>query len=231
MRAQPRTDYQRGRILAALAADTLTAQELADKLHLTRDGINLHLKAMKEAMPKLVHIASYDRNTQGGRPAPRYRPGDKKDAIYQASRTPTRHLKIDQNFAATKKALRTTSMTSAQLGEVLGVTANWARHFVARLREERQVYISGWIPLRAGIAPLYTLGNREDVPRPVCDKKKAYKRLKERRETDPAVREQYERDLKRRAIKSRIAKLKVKPPLWFAALPGALSLAGTKEAA
>jgi predicted ArsR family transcriptional regulator len=225
MRAQPRTEYQRGRILAAIATEALTAQQLADKLHLTRDAINIHLKAMKTATPRAVHISGLASCSRGGRPAPRYSPGDKPDAVYTSSRAPTRHLKIEQNFAATLKALRATSMTSAQLGEVLGVSANWARHFVAKLREEHRVYISGWIPMRAGIAPTYTLGDREDVPRPVCDKKAAYMRLKERRKTDPDAQERYERDLRRRAIKDRIAKLKTKPQPWFAALPGAQAAA------
>lgn len=217
----PRGARQRNRILAAIATEPLTAQQLADKLHLSRDGINIHLKLMKNASPRMVHVSGWLQCPKGGRPAPQYRPGDKPDAAYVTTRTPTRHLKIGQNFAIIKRELRCKSMTTAQLGEVLGITSNWARHFVAQLRAEKKVYIAGWKHLPAGIAPLYTLGNREDVPKPPCDKASAYQRLKEKRKSDPAAQERYERDLKRRRIQSRIVKLRNNPQTWFGVLPGA----------
>lgn len=225
-----RTVYQRSRILAAIAAEALTAQELADKLHLSRDGINIHLKAMKAAKPRQVHVASWVYNRKGGRPAPRYRPGDEPDAVYQAKRTPTRHLQIDWQLAKIKKLLRS-PMTATQLSLALGVSSNWTRSLLARLRAEKQVRIAGWQSLSAGIAPLYGLGSQDDVPRPPVDPKQAYARLKQRRATDDHARDVHERDLKRRQIKSRIAKLRGKPQAWFAALPGAKSMAERKEAA
>lgn len=218
MGADPRTAYQRGRILAAIATEPLTAQELADRLHLTRDGINIHLKAMKNAEPRQVHVASYDRNVQGGRPAPRYRPGDAKDAVYEPSRTPKRHLQVGKQLAKIKKLLRAKPMSATQLGQALATSPGWARNLVARLRAAKQVYIGGWQSFGSGIAPLYALGAREDVPRPPIDPKNAYARLKRRRETDDHAREVYERDLRRRAVNSKIKKLKAKPQGIFAAL-------------
>jgi predicted ArsR family transcriptional regulator len=218
MPADTRTAYQRGRILAAIAAEALTAQQLADRLHLTRDGINIHLKAMKEAAPRQVHVAGWVYNPQGGRPAPMYRPGDRPDAKYVAARAPTRHLQVGKQLAKIKRLLRAKPMTAAQLGQALGTSSGWARNLVVRLRAEKQVYIAGWQSPGAGIAPLYAMGARDDVPRPPIDPKNAYARLKHRRETDDHAREVYERDLRRRALNSKIKKLKAKPQGIFAAL-------------
>jgi predicted ArsR family transcriptional regulator len=216
--SDPRTAYQRGRILAAIANEPLTAQQLADRLHLTRDGINIHLKAMKEATPRLVHIAGHVYNPDGGRPAPKYSPGDKQDAVYVSSRVPTRHLQTDQNKAKIMRLLESKKMTILQLAEQIDLSHQWTRHLIAGLRKDKRVHIGGWQRQTAGIAPLYAIGNKADVKKPVMSSAEAYKRFKARLKSDPDAKENHYVTQKRRRMKTHIKRLMAKPQPWFAAL-------------
>jgi predicted ArsR family transcriptional regulator len=164
----PRGAYQRGRILAAIAIAPLTAQQLADKLHLTKDAINLHLKVMKEASPRLVHIAGYLYNRDGGRPAPQYRPGDGKDAVYVKTRPilQGRNQVVEQTFRRVIDLLRRKPMTAKELGDALDLAPARARWYINELRTStpKRVYISRFTPNFAGYpAPVYAVGDKPDV--------------------------------------------------------------------
>jgi hypothetical protein len=218
--AESRTAYQRGRILKAIEHEALTAQQLADKLHLTRDGINIHLKAMKTATPRVVHVASWVYSPQGGRPAPQYSPGDKPDAPYVATRAPTRHLQIDKQKASIERLLEAKAMTILQLAAALHLSHQWTRHLIAVMRAERRVRIGGWQRQTAGIAPLYAIGSRADAKKPVISSADAYKRRMERIKSDPDAKENYYAANKRRQMNTHIKRLTAKPQPWFAALMG-----------
>jgi predicted ArsR family transcriptional regulator len=224
----PRGAYQRGRILAAIEKEALTAQELADRLHLTRDGINIHLKAMKAMTPRLVHVSGWVYNPKGGRPAPQYRPGDTTDAKYVAVRAPTRHLQTGEHKSRIMRLLEQKKRTILQLSDELGLSHQWTRHLISELRAEGRVRIGDWQRQAAGIAPLYVIGSKANKPKPTHTKT-AWQRRMERIGANPDAREVYERMLKRRQIKERIERMK--PVTWFGALPGAQSVIQHKEAA
>lgn len=213
----PRGAYQRGRILAAIATEALTAQQLADRLHLTRDGINIHLKSMKEAAPRLIHVASYVYNPKGGRPAPQYRPGDQKDAEYVPSCAPTRHLQTPNHKAHIMRLLEQKKRTILQLSDALDLSHQWTRHLISELREEGRVHIGAWQRQSAGIAPLYAVGSKADKPMPKHTKTE-WQRLKDRINANPESREKYENSKKRRQLKERIKRMHATPQSWFAAL-------------
>lgn len=225
---EPRTVYQRGRILAAIAEKSLTAQELADKLHLTRDAINIHLKAMKEASPRQVYVASWVYNPKGGRPAPQYSAGNWPDAQFVSSRTPTRHLQTAKQKERIMRLLESKKMTILQLSAEMHLSHQWTRHLIAELRQANRVHIGAWQRQLAGIAPLYAIGDKRDMPKPQHTKTE-WQRLKARIKADPDAKERYEQSKKRRQLKARIERMK--PVTWFAALPGAQSVAVMKEAA
>lgn len=214
----PRRDRQRARILAAIASGPLTAQELADRLHLSRDGINLHIAQMRKETPRALHISGHVFNRKGGRPAPQYSLGDLPDATYTASRAPTRHEQRDKQRARAKAELKAQPMTARQLGARMGICSGWARHYIGELREEKQAYIKGWATLNAGTAPIYAIGQREDEPKPPQDGKSVYARRKALRKVDDHAQEQYERDLARRRLNGRIEKFKRVPQTPFSAL-------------
>ena len=195
----------------------MTAQQLADKLHLTRDGINLHLKAMKEATPRLIHVAAWGYNAKGGRPAPHYRPGDQADAAYMPSRAPTRHLRIDENKARILHLIESKKMTIRQLSAALNLSHQWTRHLIAELRQDGRAHIGGWQRQEAGIAPLYAVGGKRDVPKPKHTQT-AWKRRMARVRFNPDARELYDNMKKRRAMREHIKKMAATPQPWFAAL-------------
>jgi predicted ArsR family transcriptional regulator len=164
----PRGAYQRGRILTAIANEPLTAQQLADKLHLTKDAINLHLRVMKEASPRLVHIAGYVYNPDGGRPAPQYRPGDHKDAVYVRTRHILQGRKevVDKTIQRVIELLQRKPMTAKELGDTLDLAPARARWYINHLRtsEPKRVYVKRFSPNFAGYpAPVYAAGNKPDA--------------------------------------------------------------------
>jgi predicted ArsR family transcriptional regulator len=164
----PRGAYQRSRILTAIADVALTAQQLADELHLTRDAINLHLRVMKEVSPRLVHIAGYVYNPDGGRPAPQYRPGDHKDAVYVRTRHILQGRKevVDKTFERVITLLQRKPMTAKELGDALDLAPARARWYINHLRtsEPKRVYIKRFSPNYAGYpAPVYAAGSRPDA--------------------------------------------------------------------
>lgn len=214
----PRSERQRARILAAIAVEPLTAQQLADRLHLSRDGVNLHLAKMKAMKPRLIHVSGHVYNPLGGRPAPQYSPGDKLDANYTSSRAPTRHNRVSEQLALAKKELGANPMTAANLGLKLGIRASRARFYIAKLRATKQAYIKDWIPMAAGSAPIYAVGDKPDAPRRQITGQEAWAKKKARRKKDDAAQAQYDKELARRRLDYRIERCKSKPNSWLGAL-------------
>lgn len=158
--------YQRERILAALAAGPMTAQQLAEKVHLSRSGVQLHLQAMGGHKPRLVHIADYAPAPPRHRRAPMYGVGDKDDAPYPKARAPKGLITVADRYEQILKLLRTRSRTGAEL--VGAMHLERARIYVLELHAAKKVYIADWHPQPNGgyPAPIYAAGSKPDVPRP-----------------------------------------------------------------
>jgi predicted ArsR family transcriptional regulator len=227
--ADPRTAYQRGRILAAIENEALTAGQLAERLHLTRDGINIHLKAMKEARPKLIYVAGHLYNPEGGRPAPQYRPGNAKDAEYVKTRAAVRQGRpqvVDVTTERVIELLSRTPMTAHELGAALSLTSSRARWYISQLRAEspKRVHVKRYQANFASYpSPVYAAGDKPDAVYQCKTRKELYREAMR----DPDRRE---RVLRKGRLRHMIATMRKKPVSWFAALPGAQSLA-MKEAA
>lgn len=158
-------DYQQGRILAALADGPLTAQQLADKVHLSRSGVLWHLRALGKA-PRWVCIVGYAPAPVGHRRAPLHGLGDKKDAPYPRSRVPKGVVTVEDRKAQILKLIGARQMSSAEVAESMSLQR--ARQYVCELHAAGKLYIAAWRARADGgsSVPLYAVGSLPDVPRP-----------------------------------------------------------------
>jgi len=214
--ADSRTTYQRGRILAALDGDSLTAQQLADRLHLTRDAINLHLRAMRNETPRLVHISGHVYNPEGGRPAPKYSPGDKEEATYIPTRQILQGRKnaVEHTLRRVVDLLQRTPMTAVELANALDLAPARARWYINHLRTAtlKRVYIKRYVPNFGGYpAPVYAAGNKPDAIYTPKTRKEMY----QEEMSDP---ERRQRALNRNKLRWIVKSTRKKPNGIFAAL-------------
>lgn len=207
----PRREYQQGRILAAIASEPLTAQQLADRLHLSRDMILRHLAMLMAEVPRRLHVAGFE--TTIARPAPKYGPGDLPDAVYVPTRAPTRQNEVDEQTERAAAELKACPMTTSQLADKLGLSVSRTRFYVATLRADGKAYIKAWNapPCGGDLAPVYGLGNRPDKPKARKTGAQRYRELK----ADP---EKHERNLAKRRVLYRIRKSTRAPQTWCSAL-------------
>lgn len=180
-----------------------------------RDGVNRYLKKMYDA--KLIHIAAYSLNINGGQPAPRYSIGEAPDAVYVKSRAPKRHLIVGERLAAVEQCVRY-HHSASEIAEKLGLTNARVRFYLQELRKLRPVYICAWRQLPAGIAPVYALGKKPDAPKPIRTRAMAYAETVERYKADPELNDKLERTKRLRAVRNRIEQTKKKPHNIFSAL-------------
>lgn len=77
-------------------------------------------------------------------------------------------------------------MTTNQLRLAVPMARATAIIFLAHLRAERRVYVSGWLAGGGRHAPIYALGNKPDVPEPPrITRKTKYQRERTRLQADP----------------------------------------------
>lgn len=211
----PLRDRARSRILACIEKKHMSAQELADAIFMSRDGVNRHLKKMRNE--GLIHIAAYSFNRKGGQPAPRYLAGEGQDAVYENTRTPNRHFIVTNRLLAVEQAIRY-HHTTGEIAEKLGLTNTRARYYVAILRKTRPIYICGWRQLSAGIAPIYALGSKPDAAKPIRTRAMAYAEKIKRWSADPVLSEKLELQRKVRSVRNRVESTRKKPQSIFSAL-------------
>jgi hypothetical protein len=207
----PRREYQRRRILAALKSGPLTAKQLGEKLHLSRSGITIYLKAMKEQAPRLVRVAGFYPSASGQRAAPMYGLGDKPDAKYVRTRAPKGLATAADRKTQIVKVLRTKRLTAAELNDEVGLKR--ARIYVIELHAEKRVHIAGWKKRDTGgsPAPIYAAGRGPDAPRPATQTvhekcARAWRKLK----ADPH----------RHGLHLQRNRLRKRPQTWLSALMG-----------
>lgn len=177
-----RADRQRARILAAIADKAMTAMELAQMLHMSRDHAHEYLRKMKA--DGLVHVASFICNHQGGRAAPCWKAGREKDAVYvktRAGRGDVQAMRGEQ----IKKALRGHMLSVSDISLRLHLHPAYVRRYIRKLRDAKEIRIAGWgRPPAGGFLPLYGIGSAPDVPKAPVDpqirKREYYYRHKER---------------------------------------------------
>lgn len=161
-----RTEYQRSRILAAIATDSMTTQQLADRLHLSRGATQLHLTAMMTETPRRVHISGFAQVTFKSKGAPMYLAGDKEDAKYvKVSRLKGR-ISARERKQQILKRLAIANMSGTELVESTGLQR--ARVYIAELYAAGKIHIGGWRPSLVGGSPiqLYAKGHGSDVQKP-----------------------------------------------------------------
>lgn len=161
-----RRERQEQKILAFIAEQPLTAKQLAEKLHITRDGVNIHLKRMKEEVPRRLYIADYEYSVVGGKPGPLYAAGDKEDAVYVKSRAPkcdrkNQTAKIRQQII---DRLTYCPMTIQALALMLNLSHTWTRNYTDQLRAEKKIYVLRW-ERNPGThpSPVLALGDAKDA--------------------------------------------------------------------
>lgn len=177
-----RADRQRARILAAIADKAMTATELAQVLHMSRDHAHEYLRKMKA--DGLVHVASFICNHKGGRAVPCWKAGTEKDAVYvktRAGRGDVQAMRGEQ----IKAVLRGHMLSAVDIGLRLHLHPSYVRRYIRKLRDAKEIRIAGWGKLSAGgFLPLYAVGSAPDVARapvnPQIRKREYYYRHKER---------------------------------------------------
>lgn len=162
----PRRTYQRDRILAALKCESLTALQLADKLHLSRSGAQWHLNLMMNETPRLVHVAGHARNPDGHRSAPMYGIGDKPDVKCPKARVPKGRITAADQHARILKMLAAKPMTAAEV--VQAMLLQRARIYVIEMHAAGKLHIAGWKQDASGAyrSPVYAAGPGDDAARP-----------------------------------------------------------------
>lgn len=161
-----RRAYQRARILACLQVELMTAQQLADKLHLSRSGAQWHLNLMMDEVPSLVHVAGHARHPAGQRSAPMYGLGDKPDVKCPKARAPKGRITAEGRKTQILKLLANKSLTAA---EVVGeLRLERARIYVIELHAAGVVHVAAWKQDASGAyrSPVYAAGAGSDAARP-----------------------------------------------------------------
>lgn len=207
-----RGERQKHRILALVAAQPMSARELADAVHLTLTGVLIHTKQMMRETPRRLRIAAY-RPTAAGKPTPLYGAGSEPDAIYERKRKDKQPDRVEARMAQLVQVLEDGPGTAEQLGMRMNLSTARAREYVRRLRAMGWAHISDWVaPVgRGDLAPCYALGAKKDKPKPRQTRADRYR--KERQ--DP---EKYEHILAQRRHLHQRAKLRQKPNGIFGAL-------------
>lgn len=207
----PRREYQRGRILAALEAGPQTAKQLGERLHLSRSGVTIYLAAMKSESPRLIHVVGFHPSPVGMRPAPMYGLGDLEDAKYVKTRAPKGKVTATDRHKQILKILRVKKLTGAEINSELGLKR--ARIYVIELYAQGRVHIAGWQqrPTGGSPAPVYAAGRAPDAPRPTTQSvhekcARAWAKLK----ADPH----------RHGLHLQRNRLRKKPQTWLSALMG-----------
>lgn len=162
----PRRAYQLGRILDAIETGPKTAQQLADKLHLSRSGVQGYLKAMMREVPRLVRIAGYAPSPNRQRSAPMYGLGAEPDEKCVKTRSPKGHVTEADRHSQILRLLEEKPMTAKEV--VTEMNLQRARIYMFRLHQAGKVHISAWRQQAAGgyPSPVYAAGPGEDVSRP-----------------------------------------------------------------
>lgn len=162
----PRSAFQRGRIVGALADGPLTARQLAAKLHLSLSGVTLHLSAMRTSKPRQVRIAGYAQNPNSQRPAPRYGLGSNADAKFKRSRAPKGRITAEDRKASILKLLGERQMTATEIAKAMLLER--ARVYVIEMHAAGAVHVAKWKQDSTGAyrSPVYAAGPGVDAARP-----------------------------------------------------------------
>jgi hypothetical protein len=162
----PRRAYQRTRILAAVQAGPLTAQQVADKLHLSRGGAQWHINGMMAEKPRLLHVAGHARNQEGQRSAPTYGLGDKPDVPFRKARAPKGRVTVDDRYEQIMKKLGARPMTAAEVVDEMLLQR--ARVYLIDLHAAGRIHVVSWRQDASGAwrSPVYAVGAAADAERP-----------------------------------------------------------------
>lgn len=158
--------YQLGRILAAMAAGPMSAQQLAEKIHLSRSGVQLYLTEMTRQTPRQAYIAEYAPAPVGHRRAPMYALGDKEDAPYPKARAPKGLITADDRKRQILELIGAGRKSSTEVVEAMNLPR--AKIYMIELHAEKKLHIAKWRPNPDGgyPTPLYAVGDKPDVERP-----------------------------------------------------------------
>jgi hypothetical protein len=125
--------------------------------------------------------------------------------------------------------LKAKPMTRDELQCLLRIAKPTMRRYIDHLRAEpRRLYIARWNPTPGLPAPVYALGDKPDVPPPPPISRSernaaTWRKIK-------ADRDRLDRVRAAARVHKAIQRVRAQPVTWFAALPGAQSVAVMKEA-
>lgn len=187
----------------------MTSQQLGDKLHLSRSGVQIYLQEMMAENPRLVHIAGYEPSPTGYRAAPKYALGDKSDAKYEKSRAPKGRITTEDQCKKILRKLRARPMTAAEVVEEMLLQR--ARIYVFDMHAAGRVHITSWKQDATGAwrSPVYAAGAGQDAPRPGPQSQ---------REKGARAWQKLKADPHRHGLLLQRNRMRRKPQTWFSAL-------------
>lgn len=204
---------QMAAMVTMLTESAMTVNQLADKMECSTANVYLYLERLRA--DKRVFIESHIARTDGGRPAPLFRAGDKPDAEYIRKTKPRNKVPVDRLAVGIERVRAALSepRTAEEAGQLAFMTAGRARHYIGLLRAADGCFIKDWRHpgKRGDLAPVYALGRGKDKPKPRQSRADRWKREK------GDVHKIDRRNAKRRAAYA-ASKATAKPNTWLSAL-------------
>lgn len=174
-----RADRQRRRILDALADKAMTSKELATLLYMNHEHMHFYMSGLKKE--GRVYVESYICNRRGGRATPRWKIGNKPDAVYVKTRAAGLGDIVAIRRAQILKLLVRKMRSVNELAELMKLHPATVRRQVRDLRDLKQVRLAGWgKPTAGGYLPLYGIGNAPDEPKSYADPNQRHRDYYER---------------------------------------------------
>jgi DNA-binding CsgD family transcriptional regulator len=150
-----RSERQEQRILDALLVASMTAYQLAERLHLSRQCIQVHVRALMAQPDRRVHVVSFQLGA--GRPRLVYGLGSGHDAKIH---------KFQQERVLDFLTDITIPQSAYQISERMGMGYGNLKVYIRGLKKRRKIHIASWLWSAKVAVPLYLIGNEPNAPKP-----------------------------------------------------------------
>jgi predicted ArsR family transcriptional regulator len=150
-----RSERQEQRILEALRTGPMTAHQLSDRLHISRQCAQVHLRTLMKQPDRRVHITSFQ--LSAGRPRVIYALGSGHDVKIE---------RFQQDRILDMLNEITVPQSAYQIAERMGMGYGNAKRYMRGLKKRRKIHIAAWLWSEKTPFALYLIGYQKDMPKP-----------------------------------------------------------------
>lgn len=204
------------RILACLAREPMTVQQISAAINTCRSSVGMALKRMNEGARKVFICGHTERRK--GRPQPIWSAGNMPNVEFVPNARPAPKISAAQRRQQILDLLRRRPQTVAELAESMHIVRARVVKYLGELRnaQPRQVHIAKFLhPSKFGRGgtwvPVYAIGNKPDAVLVIETPAQRHARLS----LDLAYREDRRKE---RKVRYQIERLRKKPNHWASAL-------------